>query len=118
MYTQNYLESAQKFNFRARNLQKKQFNNLTTFEKLLYVYIAISAHNSAQNFMKLNCDRAKKNPLLECGMLTCFTKPYKIGNILRFLNVIYRTCQCHQNLAMVALAASHLKLSSNPNFSF
>ena len=34
--------------------------NFTKFFQIFYVFIAISAHNSAQNFIKLNSDRAKE----------------------------------------------------------
>ena len=59
------LESAQNFNFERGTYKTGTFFIfLAQFEKvfqILYVYIAISAHNSAQNFMKLNSDCAKNH---------------------------------------------------------
>ena len=69
MWVQNCLESAQKFNFWTQNLQIRHFFIiLAQFDKAisnLIFFIAISAHNSAQNFIKLNSDDAKKKSILE-----------------------------------------------------
>ena len=67
MSVQNYLESAQTCYFLTRNLQKRIFFNFLArirqsfFLQILYVIIAISVHNSAQNIIKLCFDRAKKS---------------------------------------------------------
>ena len=66
-----FLESALNFNFWMQNLQIRPFFYIFCCKCwhsiFLYVFIAISAHNSAQSFIKLNSDRAKKKKkLLEC----------------------------------------------------
>ena len=67
MSVQNYLESAQTCYFLTRNLQNRIFFNFLArirqsfFLQILYVIIAISVHNSAQNIIKLCFDRAKKS---------------------------------------------------------
>ena len=62
MSVQNFLEYAQNFVFYAWNLKNRHFFILLAqFEEKKIVFsIAISAHKSAQNVMKLNSDSAKK----------------------------------------------------------
>ena len=66
-------------------------------------FIAILAHNSAQNFTKLNSDRTKKKSLLE-GLYGCFKtcNVFLAGNsevslelqCLREELITYIVCEC------------------------
>ena len=69
MDVQNFLEFAQNLNFVTKNFQNRHFSNfwykLTKFFKYSMFFIAILVNNFAQNYIRLNSDRPKKNYLLE-----------------------------------------------------
>ena len=64
MSAQNFLESAKKFNFKRKTNKISTFlyfwqNKTKSFSNCYIFFMDISAHNSVQNVIKLNCDRAK-----------------------------------------------------------
>ena len=64
-------------NFECKSCKTGTFSyfwyNFTKFFQILNVLLAISPHNSAQNFMKENSDRAKKITFRRCpAQQACF----------------------------------------------
>ena len=76
MSAQNFLESAQNFDFETQNWQNSHFlfcwYNLTKFfVKYSLFFMAILVHNSAQNQVRLNSDRTKEFTFrMSAGLVT------------------------------------------------
>ena len=104
MSTQNCLESAQfffKIVFEHEAYKTGIFfnfwQNLTKILKILYICIAISAHNFAQNVIKLNSDRTKK--------FTFRRSAFRVPDIIHIYNVLF-TVQIYNVICMVHISGA------------